>query len=334
MAHKRRDILLIASVSYASLLGCWTVMIQSAEHSWLGTLLLYLPQHIWAVPPAILGLTAFRVMNRRAMYWNIAALSFVLVALMGFCVPVGRLFASGSGISLRVMTFNVHHCSAGIEAVANAVKRENPDVVCFQEVSTGDWSSEIPQELANLLPGWKVAKFRSLATLSKYPIVSQKVHEMQPRSGRVALETEIDLEGRQLAVLNTHLNTAKAGSLFHRSISIQEYMRNVVDAKSFQVKILMSVVRDQRSPVVIMGDFNNPPRGMLYHRFTSGFADAFRCAGFGYGYTYKSSLPVMRIDYVLAGDGIKVKKAFVPRCAASDHRPMVADLVVADSERK
>jgi endonuclease/exonuclease/phosphatase (EEP) superfamily protein YafD len=36
----------------------------------------------------------------------------------------------------------------------------------------------------------------------------------------------------------------------------------------------------------------------------------------------------MRIDYVFADDSISVLRCLVPETTASDHRPLIADLIV------
>ena len=80
-----------------------------------------------------------------------------------------------------------------------------------------------------------------------------------------------------------------------------------------------------------MGDFNNPPRGRLYQRLAGCFQDAFRAAGWGLGETYPVGTPLLRIDYLFAGQGVGVSRCWVPNVRASDHRPTVAEVVLTAS---
>lgn len=335
------------TILYLGLVVLWAVAMRAAEYCWPAALLLYIPQHVWLVLPALLLLIALVRRNRRVMLWNLASLWIVVVTLMGFHLPKGSPYmpvVSGraarwqvveqSGTPIRVMTYNMHHASKGLERIAADVKEQNPDIVCLQEANTGDWSSELPREMESLMSGWHITRFRELATLSKYPVLSRKVHRMQERTGRAVLETAVDVDGRHLTVLNTHLSTATKGSLLHRSVSLGEYVRNTVATRSAQMGFVQMVAQELTGSVVIMGDFNNPPRGVLYHRMLHQFDDAFGQQGLGFGYTYNDRYPVLRIDYVFVDDSLDVKRCFVPRASSSDHLPVVADLVILDSERK
>jgi len=309
----------------------WAIAMRGAEFNWFTTLLLYMPQHIWLFVPAILLLIAWARRNRGAILWNLVTIGFVSVALMGFRFPVRRV-GEAPGIRLRVMTYNINHGGAGFGRVAETIRQQAPDIVCLQEANLGPWNSEMPKRVDSLMPGWHVARFRSFATLSRYRIVSREVHEMQPETGRVVLETVVDVKGRRLVVLNTHLSTAAKGSLLHRSVSLERYMREAVAVRGFQVAVLQKVLGASKGAVVVMGDFNNPPRGVLYHRLLGHLRDAFGLAGFGFGHTYSTRLPVLRLDYVFVNDKLGVKRCFVPRVSASDHRPVVADLIILGSD--
>jgi len=79
---------------------------------------------------------------------------------------------------------------------------------------------------------------------------------------------------------------------------------------------------------VIAGDLNLPPRGRLYRRLTEDYVDAFRAAGVGYGYSFPATLPMLRIDYLLAGRGLRVRRSRTLATAGSDHRAVLADFAI------
>ena len=107
---------------------------------------------------------------------------------------------------------------------------------------------------------------------------------------------------------------------------LPDYMRHTAAARAAQVTELLRIANSTSPPLLIAGDFNNPPRGRLYQRMTDRFQDAFRAVGWGLGDTYPANLPVLRIDYVFAGEGIAVRRCTVPRVLASDHRPTIVEI--------
>src|SRR5207248_530754 len=112
------------------------------------------------------------------------------------------------------------------------------------------------------------------------------------KTGRVILETVLAVNGKRLTVLNVHLSTAATGAtLTRRSMPLPAYLRHTAAVRWEQVTTLLRVAGD-RSPLLIAGDFNNPPRGRLYGRLTGRFQDAFSAAGWGLGDTFPSGFPL------------------------------------------
>lgn len=96
---------------------------------------------------------------------------------------------------------------------------------------------------------------------------------------------------------------------------------------------------DAARPVLLQGDLNHTPQGPEHERWLrAGLIDTFERAGDGDGYTFRSGLPVARIDYVFAGgplgatieqSGPVAEPPFTSlpgQCsfALSDHLPLVA----------
>jgi vancomycin resistance protein VanJ len=164
-------------------------------------------------------------------------------------------------------------------------------------------------------------------TFSRHPIVSQRVHRLPTKIGAGLLETMVDVRGQRLTVFNVHISIPVAGPSGLRPASLRA--RAAVRAE--QLTALSRATDAVKSPVIIMGDFNTPPRGRLYRRLTSRFQDVFHSAGPVLGYTYSSTLPVLRIDYIFTSSTVQARRCFVPEVWASDHRPVVAELVLNGS---
>jgi vancomycin resistance protein VanJ len=330
LASRRRSLLTLISGAYlATMVALWLAETLVAERHWLTTLATYAPQQIYGLPLPFLVLASLIRRNRRALALNLAALLILVFGLMGFTLPL-RLPSRSQGTSLRVMTYNIHHGAAGIAAVARVIRDHRPDIVCLQEANACEpWEDPMP-ELVRLLPGWRATSHpRELAVLSHYPIVGERFAQVRGSSERGVLQVTVLAKGIPLRILDAHFSTAmKPESLSRRKTSVRRYLRGAAVVRSRQAARLKGLAATSEGPVVIAGDLNTPPRGRVYRRLARSYTDAFRAAGVGFGHTYRANLPVERIDYVFVGNGVKVKRCFTPRVRASDHRPVVADLML------
>ena len=123
--------------------------------------------------------------------------------------------------------------------------------------------------------------------------------------------------GREVQVINTHLG------LIPREQQIQA-------AALAGGGWLKSPAR--RDPLILVGDLNATPRTVAYRTMAAALSDARLAAGWRRTATFPSRAPILRIDHVLASDGVRVTGAHVPDSAlarvASDHRPLVVDFEI------
>ncbi|MBA3646621.1 MAG: endonuclease/exonuclease/phosphatase family protein, partial [Gemmatimonadaceae bacterium] len=77
---------------------------------------------------------------------------------------------------------------------------------------------------------------------------------------------------------------------------------------------------------ILMGDLNAEPTALELAPLFARLHDAWSVNGEP-GLTYPAENPKKRIDYVLVSDQFRVRAASVPVTVASDHRPVVAELV-------
>lgn len=155
------------------------------------------------------------------------------------------------------------------------------------------------------------------ATLGGYPILQHrntllpKADESEEQRG--LLEVQLDIDGVRTWVLNTHLQ------------------HTTVAAREVQVAAILERVAQLDGPVILTGDLNAEPGDPELAPLWRVFDDAWDLAGEGDGFTFRSTAPEKRIDYILVTPGIDVTRAEVPSTEASDHLPVVADLVVSPS---
>jgi endonuclease/exonuclease/phosphatase (EEP) superfamily protein YafD len=67
----------------------------------------------------------------------------------------------------------------------------------------------------------------------------------------------------------------------------------------------------------------------LFAAFKDALEDAFTASGFGFGFSYRSDLPVIRIDHAFVNRWVRPVRAQVLETQASDHRPLVVAALIA-----
>lgn len=106
-----------------------------------------------------------------------------------------------------------------------------------------------------------------------------------------------------------------------RSI-IGRFSRNSI-RRADQTDSLAIAIASSPHPVIVCGDFNDPPMSYTYHRISEGLQDAFCVKGKGYSHTFRGFNNVLRIDYVLLSPSFEVTEYTVEDVDYSDHLPVM-----------
>jgi endonuclease/exonuclease/phosphatase family metal-dependent hydrolase len=233
-------------------------------------------------------------------------------------------------VTLRVMSYNIHHGEGldgrlDLERIARVVLEAKADIVGLQEVDRGvarTQQRDLPAELAKLT-GMHVAFERNIvhqggdygnATLSRFPIKrTRNLHYRMLRPGeqRGLLQVVLDVNGREILFLNTHLDYRPDDA--ERRANVEELHRVVTEAG--------------RTPVLLVGDFNAVPTSAPIRSIAEFLTDTWSVVGKGDGFTIPVRKPAKRIDYIWFTPG-----AFEPTTIAvlpteaSDHLPVIAEL--------
>ncbi|MGW2654290.1 endonuclease/exonuclease/phosphatase family protein [Streptomyces sp. NPDC001478] len=253
----------------------------------------------------------------------------------------------GRSVPLRVATYNIH-AGAGMDNVFDldrqvaALRALDADVIGLQEVDVhwGDRSGnrDLAAELAERLgmhvsfapiysfdpvvEGGPRREF-GVAVLSRYRIVSAENHELTrlstqdpnpvpapaPGFGEVVLR----VRGLPVHVYATHLDYRGDPSV--RTAQVADTRRIMAEDRA-----------GARGPVrqILLGDFNAAPTAPELAPLWQELTDVEPGAP-----TFPARNPVQRIDYVaVSKDTVRARGAAVPETLASDHRPVVADLVL------
>ena len=297
-------------------------------------LLLYLPQHLFgALTIALLVASAWRK-NWRVFALNGLVFGLFCGFLLGFRVPLG---AHSEANSVRVVTWNIAQNPRGTAMVAREIRALNPDIVCLQETTAPLGVRDQTDDLLAFFPGWTSRRAREVTTLSRFPLLSSQSYAMPLPFRRKLLETRWNLPRGELTVFNAHIATTARGAgrqgrssnLFLRAASIARHAAGTAQTRAAHLPIIDAAISQSKTPFLLAGDFNNPPRGYFHRHLSARMSDAFAASGFGLGQTYPASFPLLRIDYLWLGPGLRAKRCFVPNSRASDHLPVVSDVIFA-----
>jgi endonuclease/exonuclease/phosphatase family metal-dependent hydrolase len=157
-----------------------------------------------------------------------------------------------------------------------------------------------------------------VAVLSRYPIIHAENREITRLSTQTPnpvpapapgfADVTVTVRGVHVHVYSTHLDYRSDPSIRHA-----------------QVTDMLNILAADSGPKVLVGDFNAEPQAAeLSALWQHGPRDA---APNG-GKTYPALNPVKRIDLVTVSPDVSVLGAREVAATASDHRPVVADLLL------
>ncbi len=310
-------------------IGLW----QLGDRWWPMTVLLFGPRWLILLPLLVLLPLAFRI-DKRMMIPLVATAVIGIGPVMGFRIGVRRWFSSApEAPTLRVATFNAAGGNTLRGSLSWVLNEINAEIVAFQECG-----SELQAQIA-LLPelSWYHHSSDLMCLLSRFPIMttdqmSRESLEYAGGSGLV-IRYGIEIGETVVNVTNLHLDTPRKGLEPLRSGAVREGVGNlrskslIREIESRQGRTWVNAVG---GPFIVLGDFNLPVESTIYQEFWGDLRNAFSQVGFGFGSTRLSRWIRVRIDHVLLGDGWHVARAFAGPDLGSDHRPMIAHVVLSD----
>ncbi|MFE4330300.1 endonuclease/exonuclease/phosphatase family protein [Streptomyces sp. NPDC056831] len=261
--------------------------------------------------------------------------------------PPASAAGQGHAVPLRVATYNIH-AGAGMDNVFDLDRQTaelrslDADVIGLQEVDVrwgtrSEWR-DLAAELAERLhmqvsfapiysldPGTPGAPRREfgVAVLSRYRIVSAENHEITRLSTQDPNPVPAPAPGFGEVVLRVK------GLPVHVYVTHLDY-RGDPSVRTAQVADTRRIMAEDEAPgrqkvrQILLGDFNAAPAAPELAPLWKELTDVEPG-----GPTYPAQDPVQRIDYVaVSKDSVRVRDAAVAETLASDHRPVVADLLL------
>ena len=277
---------------------------------------------------------------------------FLLVLLLPAFFLIGRYYQfkgpePEQEPTLKVVSYNVGlfaHGKGGnrmalADSVAAFLRRCDADVICLQEFYLPN-SEGLEGWFRHHFPGYRADYYvltgekghAGNVTLSRRPVLYKGKLDFD-KSTNLAIHTDIQLDSTVLRFYNCHFesyNISVSGlvkSLGRKNDVVEDTgrkMRRSITQRPKQVDEVMQDVDNCPVRSVVLGDFNDNPLSYTVYRLSRGRRDTFVRAGKGFGATYRSLWPLLRIDYILYPRDLEAVSYEVPKVKYSDHYPVIA----------
>jgi endonuclease/exonuclease/phosphatase family metal-dependent hydrolase len=269
---------------------------------------------------------------------------------------------------LKVLTYNVHvfdvfdkkNGAETRDAIYDMLHREQADVICFQEFYQSEKSKSYPTRdtLIKFLPTKNYherythaisgQQYFGVVTLSKYPIAERGFVPFATDVNNFCIYTDIIKNGDTIRVYNAHLQSIRFkkedydlanGKTEQKEIDdagkrIARRLKNAFVKRQEQVDRIASHMKECKHPIVLCGDFNDPPVSYAYCTLSEGLKDSFKECGNGIGNTYIGAFPSFRIDYILHSPIFETIDYTTLSEELSDHHAVTATLQWRKKEAK
>ncbi len=298
------------------------------EKHWLVGLLLFLPVPGLMVPALILGSFCAKYSPRLC----VGCLCMVLFILL-FFMHWHWTFFSGreKKNSLSILTNNIGE--RRLKTLSPFLQKTRPEIMMLQDA--GNRSRVLSREHS----GYFVAAQGEFSLISKYEIKSSGLVSAGTDGQKpVAAWFEIEYGGQPIVLYSVHLPTPRGdlNSLRHGGILSRETRDKYKASQERRLKFareFLEVLKKERRPFIVAGDFNMPDTGWLYRQYHGAMKDAFAAAGSGFGYTFPGGTmnplalfrPWLRLDYIFCGGGWKPLFCCVESDRSAQHQAVFAE---------
>lgn len=300
------------------------------------------------------------------LLWSKKAWISVLALLIA--IPgINKSFSFGSkkvedNNSIRLMSYNI--CMFQLldgngdgEDAANQIihmiREQSPDILCCQEFSSfkkGVSRNKCITMFADSigLPFVyynKKSNYGGNVVFSKYPVakVTDGTGFSQEKTYGVLVSVDAGEKGTfYLAGIHLVSNMITSGEI-EKLTSANDYQQTLdtvgksvvkklihaYELRSDEVAEMIQGMPPIDGPTILCGDFNDTPMSYTYRQMQkAGFVDTFTKVGRGIKPTYAGKLPLLRIDYIWANEGVTPLNFKRYRYKASDHYPIILDFLI------
>jgi endonuclease/exonuclease/phosphatase (EEP) superfamily protein YafD len=279
------------------------------------------PSFVWALLAVLAGLGWRAGLERKPRVWLA-----VLVGVWMFLEPGLPGLPNMMSEDIEVLQLNMQHGLGGHDKVAALIRKHDPDVIFLQE--TGPLDQLSPKgPIIDALKGYQLSNRYTLPLTGQFEVISlrgkiirhidvdfpEMPHEQELR-GKHLTAVEAEVRGRRMILAVVHLSPTQGN------------LSQLAAVRTEQWRLVAAVVRAQKLPVILAGDFNAAPFGPGYRALSREATDVFRSVGVGIGNTVTATFPNRRIDYIWTRGPLMPLECEVLPDIVSDHRAVRAKI--------
>lgn len=275
------------------------------------------------------GVVLLTIVLRHSWLWVTMTLVWLVPGVIAFGFWYGENFLprktpTAEGVKFTVATYNVEGLASDANQTFAVIEQLDTDLVALQEFRP--WlRAKITSEMTTEYP-YQVSRYNSHGLLSRYPILDYEIglYSLEgdlPFEQRRYVRAIIDMDGVNVVVYVLHIIAPK--------VAIPVYY-NDTDTER-QTRFFADLIAEDKNtaPVLVLCDCNFTPRTREYEIMDGVLDDTFAEVGRGFGLTFPSGAPLIRIDYVWYSEHFTAINTDVwNEGGTSDHRPVRATLVL------
>jgi endonuclease/exonuclease/phosphatase family metal-dependent hydrolase len=340
-------------------LAYWLLYSLQTEHWSAGMIMITIPV-VWVLNIVVICLW---LTSRPWRSWLSGLLVVAGILLFG-----SRTFSwhgsdtqTGTGLPLKVFSYNVHsfgemdlsgsrQSSPIVRRILNYALRYDAPIKCFQEFYTStknpdydvierfkkagySYSALLYPELAHVPDG-----DIGVAIFSMYPIIDSGREVFETHNGLVWATVTVGTD--TIRIINVHLHSMgiRVGRVLKQKQmkGVQHETRGVLSAlrigfikRNEQVRKVEEYIRQSPYPVIVTGDHNDTPYGVVYERLRRTLPNSFEEAGHGFGFTYNHLPGFIRIDHQFHSPELPIINfETINHVDYSDHYPIVGTYLI------
>lgn len=227
------------------------------------------------------------------------------------------------------------------------LKYENPDITCFQEFYNNSQDSVTNEQIiSELLQSKHIARDYNPSDTKHNTNKGYRIFSKFPLSGispifdhtdnLIGIFADVDFKGSRARIFNIHLRSIKLGyddydfidqidkknnsEQVSGAMNIYNKLTKAYAMRVRQAEIVRELMDASPYPVVLCGDFNEPPVSYCYREIRGGdLCDAFCESGTGWGGTVRLKFLKFRIDYIIHSSALESRAFNTHRENLSDH---------------
>ena len=311
---------------YVALIALWLVLRAIFfDQIWWLALLNTFAIYLFVALPLLLLASLWR--RRWALVFGLAIPTTAFLALFGTLLLPKPNTLQIHDATITAMTFNVLTSNKDTDALVNAIRAAQPDILGMQELTSGKRAA-LRAAFGNQLPYHTLDRptsFGNIGLMTRFPIETARPITLP--TAQPALYARLRVNGQQLHVVVAHLTP---NHLFKNpAINLETAASDAFARRAAEIAFLHEELYGLSEPALLLCDCNLTDTSQAYAELGSFLSDSFREAGWGLRQTNYASgvpFPMQRIDYVWHNVGLIAIAAEVGQAGGSDHLPVVVRL--------